>query len=76
MVILASLPFVLTFIILAVDPAVTLRTPVFVIVRVPDVVIGLPETLIPAPADAATLVTVPTLSTPECVLTLPSAMRN
>jgi hypothetical protein len=37
---------------------------VFVIVNVPLDVIGLPDTLIPVPAVAATLVTVPTLAEP------------
>ena len=41
------------------EPAVSLVTPVLVIVNVPDVVIGLPETCIPVPGLTATLVTVP-----------------
>jgi hypothetical protein len=37
---------------------------VLVMVSVPLVVIGLPDTLIPVPAVAATLVTVPTVTAP------------
>lgn len=44
---------------------------VFVMVNVPLPVIGLPDTLMPVPAVAATLVTVPTLTEPPNAVELP-----
>ena len=55
------------------EPAVSLVTPVFVMVIVPFVVIGLPLTCIPVPGLTATLVTVPTELAFAIPVTLPYA---